>query len=258
MSARLRRGIDEGDWLRRYSTPIEETICYFHYDCDSFPVLPQGAAQKYSPSGEARPVPGLSFVYMLSAEEHVYREFSRQAEELKRELGRNGLGNVFAFLPPETHHVTIADIVTSPGSGVRDGIVDETRRLCGSLSERRLAQFNLVIENASICAGTSHVAWAYPHRQADLDAIIEIRRALKTLHKIGEGVFPGSADQFLFHITNAYLLRAIPDPGEYATLQSILRKRERHCFGTVLVKEIALYAFNDMQTWDRIVNLPLT
>lgn len=243
------------DAFLSYAQPICGSTQYFSYDSDEF-VLPASAREKYDSDGKVKFFPGQTIVNWFEKGSQHYVQVSSLADDLQGDIIQAGFGDVCAFLPYDTLHMTLYDIVTRPQEGQSEAV---TQAVAAVFTELKglLRSVQMEIKGVSICAGTSIVAWVYPNTAADLMVIHLLRAQLRErLYPIiGDILAP--AENFLGHVTLAYMTQNIP--GErYRQFKMILQKYADCFVCDFSVCDAELRHFGDMEKWAAPLNvLPL-
>ena len=74
---------------------------------------PIPAPDKFDPDGKTRPLYGLTCIAWIDQESELFQKLCDLQEGFRKEFEEAGLEHVFAFLEPESFHMTICDVVAS-------------------------------------------------------------------------------------------------------------------------------------------------
>ena len=74
---------------------------------------PKPAPRKFDRSGNIKPFHGLTCIAWIDQESELFQELCDLQDTIRKDLGEAGLGDIFAFLRPESFHMTICDVVAS-------------------------------------------------------------------------------------------------------------------------------------------------
>ena len=244
--------MNDYDWLSAYQEPMQGSRKHFHYQLDELATLPQKATIKYTENGKPKRLPGLSLVYWAYENSSIQKEMSCFISELQIELTNAGLENYFAFLPMNTCHMTIADIILYPYKIMERNVLEITQNSFKDRQGEALTVPTFYPEGVGVCAGTSLVVWCTPQSQNDLEFILNIRRNLSQLKHLGEEVLPGNMDRFIGHMSLAYIVRPILRD-DYKKFKLVIHQFENRRFSSFKVTNAELRKFNSMEDWENPV-----
>ncbi len=94
--------------------------------------VPTASREKFEPDGAAKPLFGFTLVQWIDPGTDLFARLLDVRTDLAQSLGRpwvdaegmsrDGIARRFAFLPPETYHLTIYDLVVEPDSATREAL----------------------------------------------------------------------------------------------------------------------------------------
>ncbi len=235
-------------WRQTYERPMEESVRWFHYELKELEVQ-AGAAAKYDPAGHAKAFPGLAAVHwFLPAAEHLH-QLAEVQQYLQRDLTQVGLASKFAFLPPATFHLTLADLVVAPNQALAEKVSAGVESVFRTLNRQGLTRPDLFTEGLAISAGISLVLRVHPQHARDLETIHWIRRELqRELYPLGDTVCAQDPLAFIGHITLAYIVQPLPT-ADYSRAIDIIRRYERYPVGPFQLDGVELREFRSMEQW---------
>ena len=239
---------DRSKAFRRYSQPSRESDRFFiHTSTKLF--LSRETLEKYNNDGTARPFPGLTVINWVNEKTEAYRRLLTVAAAFKKDLEQAGLSDICSFMPPETFHVTLYDIVTRQAEWQNTAVAAAVSEVCEELRDQ-LSAVPMEIKGIGISSGTSFVAWVYPKNAYDLETMYLLRERLREKLQpiVGDGL--AAADKLIAHITLAYLTNNIP-PERYEQLKNVLRRYEGITIADYMVEDAELRAFKNMEVWGR-------
>ncbi len=252
------QALDVPEWLQHYRQPMDGSRQWFHGAGCTELLLSAGAAEKYDIDGKALPLPGFSVVTFIDPASEAYRNLAELSAEIQSAYKLKGVDDRFAFLPPNTYHITIADILVRPSDAQAQDIIEATNKSFEQLLNEMLPppQFRLR-SDVVVSAGVSVVALAEPITKEDLETVHHVRDVLRTnLRQVG--IETNSPDAFIGHVSVAYFCRGM-NQGEYAEFKVAARGYDttRGLLGEVAVGAMELRKFEDMERWgmDPIMSL---
>jgi hypothetical protein len=238
-------------WLAEYQRPMTASRRWFHYEAADLP-LASGAAQKYDAAGRAKAVPGLALVAFLDAASMAFHGLDAAAAELRREYLDEGIADAFAWLPPSTWHVTIADLVVSADQHVQRRTREGVLQALAILQRSQLHSPCFYLRrDPVVSAGISVVVLAEPKDEASLRTIHGIRCAVaEQFAPTALAVTPENATQFIGHITIAYIVKALDAP-QYGRFRQVMQRRDQEAgsLGDVRIDALELRQFSSMEDW---------
>ncbi len=244
---------DIPEWLKAYRYPMEKSRAWFHHQVNELP-LTEGAAWKYDAEGKAKPFQGLSLVTFLHPQSDVSQNLKAAMERIRQDYQDAEIDDSFAFLPPDTWHITIADLIITDDRHIQNHVVEHITQGFEKLQKEHLAapQFYLRSDMV-VSAGTSVVSLAEPKDEQSLRVIQRIRRMIA-----GEfeppyiSVTPHNADNFIGHVTGWYFRKAL-DTQRYSRFKEIMLRYDLdwESLGEVFIKRIELRRFTSMEAWGK-------
>lgn len=241
---------DVPEWLQHYRQPMDGSRQWFHgADCAALP-LSAGAAEKYDTNGKVLPLPGFSIVTFLDPSSAAYHNLTELSAELRSAYKTKGINNTFAFLPPDTYHVTIADILVRPSDVQAQDIIEATNKSFEQLLNERLPPLEFRLRSdVVVSAGVSVVALAEPKTKQDLDIVHHARDVLGANLRV-VGIEMNPADKFIGHVSVAYFCGGM-NPADYSKFKEVARAYDttRGLLGDVAVRSMELRNFEDMENW---------
>jgi hypothetical protein len=249
------------EWLINYRCPMDGSRSYFHYRLHELP-LSEAASIKYTENGVAKRLEGMSLVTFIHPESELFYYLSLKAKKLQETLSEAGLGDMFAFLPEDTWHITIEDLAITKDKELPEQLALENqleleKQITHSINnvfttlnkEKKLTSKFYVRDDFVVCAGTSIVALAEPLNEEDLKVIHNIRivvnEEIKHLKLPYQDPF-----KFIGHITLAYFTKSL-NTEQYDVFKKIMQKsdEEGHPLGQVSIDQIELRRFSSMEDW---------
>jgi hypothetical protein len=222
------------------------------------PPNPKPAPSKFAPDGSIEPFYGLTCIAWIEQESELFRKLCGLQQTFLKELEEAGLRDFFAFLRPESFHMTICDINASQDSRrcFNKKIIETVQHAfdCIGKSEEVIAQVRGIGLKTTITA------------LVKFDDEPELHKVLGMEHKIKEPVLdlPSHVRQsncvrvrdFAGHISLAYCVR---EPGEEDAerIRDILRPYESRDLGKLAFSQFDLTYFTDMNTYIPILTLNL-
>ncbi|MBN1493427.1 MAG: DUF1868 domain-containing protein [Candidatus Omnitrophica bacterium] len=211
--------------------------------------IPQGARDKYASNGTVRDFPGYTIVNWFDTKAKYHSKLTIVARELEGHIKAKGLTDLFSFLPPETYHITLYDLVTWPNNDQINEIPKGVQEVYDELKDK-LQQVEMEIKGISISAGSSIVAWCYPKDEEGLEVLYLLRERLreKLLPVIGGNTL-ADAEALVGHVTLAYITNDIP-VDKYAALKKILDGYSEYFIADFTIGNADLRWFHNMEKWD--------
>ncbi len=200
---------------------------------------------KFDLNGNAKPFYGLTCIACIDRETRLFHELCDFQNMLREEFKENGLGDIFAFLNPESFHMTVCDIVTSS-----DPIQFQSHHASDLIKLVRLAFEQIGILGNVICQIQGVGLKRTITILVKFNNEIELRKVLDIEHKIKQltGV---NVREFLGHISLAYFVRHPEQKNE--TIKKILFQYKDKDFGEFSISEIYLAYFTNMNTFKPIL-----
>lgn len=237
------------EWLQRYRNPMDGSRNWFHHQVAQLP-LAEGASHKYSENGKAKPLEGISLVTFIDPESELFQNLTLETQHLKEEYKKAGLADMFAFLPENTWHITVADIVTTQDSNLQKRLEEKVNSAFSTVQKEYLSssQFHLRSDFV-VSAGISVVCLAEPGNIQDLSTIHRIREeVVREVKPIG--VPMQDPENFIGHVTIAYFTKPF-GVEEYAGFKNIAQTGDvsRRLLGEMSIKQVELRHFLSMEDW---------
>jgi alpha-mannosidase len=207
------------------------------------PKTVESAGLKFEPTGEIKPYYGLTAMAWIDPESPLFQNLKTLQSSIHTELRGESLNDEFAFLAPESFHMTICDITakSEPYSQAEAETVQAQIRAAfpqGVALNPIQAQVSGIGLNSTI---TALVRFSVP---GELQKVQQLETQIKTATQVNVREFTG-------HITLAYCVKS---PGEQiGTLREVLQAYQERDLGEFMISEFDLTYFNDMNTY-----IPLT
>jgi 2'-5' RNA ligase len=222
------------------------------------PPNPMSAPNKFAPDGSREPFYGLTCIAWIDQKSELFPELRSLQKEIERSLQWAGLGDFFAFLRPESFHMTICDINASPDSSrCFDGKIIETvqeafKRI--KTSEKVIAQIR------GIGLKTTITALVHFNAEHELHDVLrmehEIKEAIHSLDSKTKNSTCVRVRDFAGHISLAY---CVQDPGkeDAERIRETLRSYEDQDLGEFNFTQFDLAYFTDMNTYIPVLTVNL-
>ncbi len=235
-------------WRAEYERPMDESVRWFHYQLEELEVR-SGTREKYDADGKVLDFPGLSVVHWLAPGSEHLKGVSEIRGRLQEDVVHAELESYFSFLPVNTFHMTVADVVIRPDPDLAGKISTRVESAFGKIERQSLAPADLFTAGLAVSAGISLVLRVHPRHARDLETIWQIRQALRSeLQSLRPDVCEQSPKAFIGHITLAYIVRTIP-AADYSRCKEIPRRYETHPVGDFRMDRVELREFANMEKW---------
>ena len=212
---------------------------------------PKPAPRKFDRSGNIKPFYGLTCIAWIDRESELFEELCALQNAIRKDLREARSGDVFAFLRPESFHMTICDVVASS-----DPIQSEHARV---LIEQVRAAFEQIGKPGKVTSqirgiGLTSTITALVRFSSELELkkvlVIEreIKRAIRQSPNFGDLEGHISFRPFAGHISLAY---CVQDPGgeKAARIRETLFPYRDKDSGVFRFSQFDLTCFTDMNTY---------
>jgi len=203
---------------------------------------------KFDSNGNAKPLYGSTCIAWIEQEPELFRKLCDLQKTIREEFEQAGLGGIYAFLEPESFHMTVCDIDAGPDP-TRIPIEDRIEQ-----GQRAFEQMKKPGKVTALIKGiglkqTIAALVRFDHQPEELDEVLAMEREIK--QTTGENV-----REFTGHISIAYLVQR---PGEEATgkIKEILLPYEDRVFGEFSFSQLDLAYFRDMNTYVPLLTVDL-
>jgi hypothetical protein len=214
------------------------------------PPNPRPAPDKFDPDGSIRPLYGLTCIVWIDQKSDLFRRLGDLQKVLMKEFEKARLGDVIAFLRPESFHMTICDVNASS---------DSSRCFDRRIIEMVQGAFNRIGAPGKVI---SRIRGMGLHRTITalvrFDDELELKKVFCMEHKIKEPILNMDPEvkqsscvrfrDFSGHISLAYCVR---DPGENDAerIRKILLPYKDQDLGEFTFSQFDLTYFTDMNTY---------
>jgi len=203
---------------------------------------------KFYPNGDTKPFYGLTCIAWIDQESELFRKLCALQKVFREEFEQAGLGGAFAFLEPESFHMTVCDIVdgSDPIQPRRANTLIQQVQRAFEQSERS-GKVTSLIKGIGL-KQTITALVRFDSKPQELGKVLALERKIK--QATGESV-----REFTGHISLAYLVR---HPGNDADkIKQILLPYEERVFGEFAFSQFDLTYFTDMNTYMPILTIDL-
>jgi hypothetical protein len=222
---------------------------------------PLPAPDKFDPDGKTRPLYGLTCIAWIDQESELFQKLCDLQEGFRKEFEKAGLGHVFAFLEPESFHMTICDVVASSNP-----IQSRHANVLIRQVQAAFAQIGKPGKVTSRIRGIglegTITALVKFDRELELKKVFDMEHKIKRsieqsigadLTEIAEII---SFRPFAGHISLAYCVR---DPGEgnVGKIKEILLQYKNEDLGEFVFSQFDLTCFTNMNTFIPILTINL-
>ena len=220
---------------------------------------PKPAPRKFDRSGNIKPYYGLTCIAWIDQESALFQELCNLQDTIRKDLREAGSGDVFAFLRPESFHMTICDVVASSSP-----IQSEHARV---LIERVQAAFEQIGTPGKVTSRIRGIGLASTitalvrfSSELELEKVLAMEREIKQSIRQSASWrdFEGhiSFRPFSGHISLAY---CVQDPGDEkaAKIKEILYPHQDKDPGTFRFSQFDLTCFTDMNTYIPLLTIDL-
>ena len=220
---------------------------------------PKPAPRKFDRSGNIKPFYGLTCIAWINQESELFQELCNLQDTIRRDLREARSGDVFAFLRPESFHMTICDVVASSNPiqsehacvlieqvraafeqiGKPGKVTSQIKGIGLTSTITALVRFSSELELKKVLAMEGEIKWAV--RQSpnfrDLEGHISFR-------------------PFAGHISLAY---CVQDPGDEkaAKIKDTLFPHRDKDSGAFRFSQFDLTCFTDMNTYIPLLTINL-
>ena len=222
------------------------------------PPNPKSASHKFASDGSVKPYYGLTCIALIDQKSETFQKLCDSQQTFINELEAAGLKDYFAFLKPESFHMTMCDVNASSDSDrcFNATLIEIVQDAFQSIG----APGKIVAQLRGIGLHTTITALVKFYDERELHKVLEIE------HQIKEPLqnLPAEAQQancvqtreFSGHISLAYCVRQ-PEEKDAERIRVILRAYENQDLGTALFSQVTLTYFTDMNTYTPILTLNL-
>jgi hypothetical protein len=222
------------------------------------PPNPVPAPKKFDANGGIRPYYGLTCIVWVDERSELFRKLCALQQSFKTELEEAELGDVSAFLRPESFHVTICDV--NAGSDPNRCFDRNLIEAVQGAFERIGASGRVISQIRGIGLKTTITALVRFDDERELKKVFRIERMIKEPILDMDPEIRRSTcvrfREFAGHISLAYCVR---DPGEEDAerVRGILLPYQDEVLGEFAFSQLDLTYFTDMNTYVPLVTLNL-
>jgi hypothetical protein len=221
---------------------------------------PTPARYKFEPDGNTKPFYGLTCIAWVGQGSELFRKLCDLQGRLRKELEEAGLGYVFAFLEPESFHMTICDIVVSPNP-IQTRHADVLIRQ----SQAAFAQIGkpgqVISQVRGIGLKSTLTALVRFDRELELKKVLAIEHEIK--QSIGQSINADLTDlaqsvsfrPFAGHISLAYCVRE-PGAKNVGRIKEILLQYDKD-IGEFAFAQFDLVCFAHMNAYTPVLTMNL-
>lgn len=238
MGSLRNRDTESDDLLREYERRMRRSAEY-HQGLTALH-LPPESREKFEPDGTAKPLLGFTLVQWIDPRTDLFVHLVDVCTKLEHSLrkpwvdaegrSRESIASRFAFLPAETFHMTVFDLVVEPDEATTADLPRLVRDIIfPDLRGEALTPPKLFSEGVTVMGGGTVAAMVHPADRGSLETLWRIRQKLRdTLHHLGDTVADAPVDDFFGHITLAYVTDDLSEP-QYARVKAVLSLPSRTC-----------------------------
>ncbi len=211
------------------------------------PPNPRPAPDKFDPDGSIKPFYGLTCIVWIDQKSELFQKLCDLQKTFIKELEDAGLGDIFAFLRPESFHMTICDINASsdPGRCFDRKIIETVQGVFNQIGTtgKAISQIRGIGLKRTI---TSLVRF---------NDVLELEKVSSIEDKIKKATGVHVRD-FAGHISLAYCVQN-PDKEDAERVRKILLPYKDQDLGEFIFSRIDLVYFTDMNTYKPILTIDL-
>jgi hypothetical protein len=222
------------------------------------PPNPIPAPLKFDTGGSIRPYYGLTCIVWVDERSELFQKLCALQKTFEKQLEEAGLADVFAFLRPESFHMTICDISASSDSKrcFDENLIEAVQ----GAFEQIGTSGRVISQIRGIGLKTTITALVRFDDEQELKKAFRIERTIKEAILCVDPEIRRSAcvrfREFAGHISLAYCVR---NPGEEdpERVREILRPYQDEGLGEFAFSRLDLTYFTDMNTYVPLVTLNL-
>lgn len=202
---------------------------------------------KFDSNGNAKPLYGSTVIAWIEQESELFRRLCDLQETIREEFEQAGLGGVYAFLEPESFHMTVCDIDASPDPTQIpiDDRIEQVQRAFEQM--KKPGKVTALIKGIGL-KQTIAALVRFDREPKELEKVLAMEREIK--QATGENV-----REFTGHISFAYLVQR---PGEATgKIKEILLPYEDRVLGEFSSSQLDLTYFSDMNTYVPLLTVDL-
>ena len=202
---------------------------------------------KFDFTGNAKPFYGATCIAWIEQESELFRRLYDTQRTIREELEQAGLGGIYAFLEPESFHMTVCDIDAGPDpTQIRiDVRIEQIRRTFEQIEKP--GRVTALIKGIGL-KQTIAALVRFDREPKELEKVLAMERKIK--QATGESV-----REFTGHVSLAYLAR---HPGNATgKIKEILLPYEGRVFGEFTFCQLDLAYFSDMNTYVPVLTIDL-
>lgn len=202
---------------------------------------------KFYSDGNAKPLYGSTCIAWIEQESDLFRRLCDLQETIREGVEQAGLGGIYAFLEPESFHMTVCDIDSSPDP-TQIPIDDRIEQVRGAFERmKKPGKVTTLIKGIGLQQAIAALV-RFDRDPGELDKVLAMERGIK--QATGEDV-----REFTGHISIAYLVQR---PGEAINkIKEILLPYEDRVFGEFSFSQLDLTYFCDMNTYVPVLTVDL-
>jgi hypothetical protein len=222
------------------------------------PPNPGPAPDKFDPDGNIKPLYGLTCIVWIDQKSELFQRLCDLQKSFIEEFEEAGLKEVFAFLRPESFHMTICDINASsdPSRCFEREIIETVQDAFNQIG----APGKIYSQIQGIGLKTTITALVRFSSESELDKVYDIEDKIKEpILNLDPEIRRStcvSVRDFAGHISLAYCVR---DPGEEdgERIRKILLPYKDQNLGKFSFSQFDLTYFTDMNTYMPILTINL-
>ena len=199
---------------------------------------------KFKLNGEINPYYGLTSIVWIKPETKLHKKLSAYQQAVKVALDQTGLRKFFAFLNPQSFHMTLCDIAASPTPIESQKAAKYVDQIAKAFSD--IAKVEPITGQVQGVGFISTLSALVRFEEKELYKALGLEQRIKDAAQVNHRNFTG-------HISLAYLLS---DPDEVAhRITEILRTYMSTTFGNLTFSQFDLTSFTDMNTFIPLLSI---
>jgi len=203
--------------------------------------------RKFDSSGKIKPFYGLTCIAWVDQKTELGQKLSSLQNTFREELQKAGLGDVFAFLEPESFHVTICDIEARPVAIPSQEVETRIHKVREAFNQIGTPG-KVTSQIRGIGLKRTITALVRFNNELELGKVLDMEETIK--QSTGKSV-----REFAGHISLAYLVR---HPGEnIETIKEILLSYKDQVSGEFTFSQFDLTYFTNMNTFIPLLTINL-
>jgi hypothetical protein len=235
--------------LDRYNRRIRE-LDIRSCDVTNLKRNPGGDNLKFYPDGEAKTFHGLTCIAWVDRESGLFRKLCELQDRIRKELEKAGLNHLFAFLAPESLHMTICDIEAGPNPVRVNKLGDRVTQIQRAFSSWREIPRSVTAQIRGLGLGRTITALVRFDGElgSELEAVLRIEGRIKSAAQVDIRDFTG-------HISLAYLVQ---HPGDHiGEIRRVLLDCAEYGSHAFTFSRFDLTYFTDMHEYIPIMTIDL-